>query len=805
MAVVLKFGGSSLTEQGIYEIEKQILKYTNNNKKIYLVLSAVENTTNLLFESYKNKILSAQIFNIHTNLCKRLKICSEEIENKLEYLFNIDFDKTSESEFVSYGEILSTTIVYEYLKDLNIKSKLLSSKNYIFTTRTTKNNLHNKSLKDDKFIIIEEYTYCDEKLVLDTIDVDVSILQGFVCVNDDNEVVLMSRGGSDTTASIIAPVVKAEILEIFSDVNGIHSGDPRFIDNTVRIKEIDYGICQEMSAMGAKILHPQCVIPCQKNNIPIIIRNTYDPQEYTLVHNDYNYKNILAILNQSNVKLFHIESVNMWNDYGFVYDIFKIFNTYNIDVNIINTSQFIISTTTNETNNQKINNVINELKLRNYKVNIIHKCNIVSVIGYNITTNTDTIINVNKIMKNYDILLTHYSSNNMCMSFVIKEDPKQLLNNLHMELIQVENCKWWQNQINDIINITKKENLNSTYIYSKNKLINNCKKLNTKLKNVSKIFYAMKANNNLDVINTIISENINIECVSIEEISFIRNYHKYVEIMFTPNFCSSEDVRKALEYENINLVIDNKEILEENIDIFKNKKIGIRIDTGVGYGHHKKVITNGANTKFGLPIEEIEEMISLCESYNVQIVGLHCHGGSGSKNHLIWRNNYDNLYPLVKLCKNLEWINLGGGIDIDSNLCMINDTLKNLDKNIQIYVEPGRYIVANAGVLVSKVSQVRSKINNHFIGLHTGMNSLIRPTLYNAYHDIHNISKFNHKLERYYTVVGPICESGDVFGTNRLLPITNTNDYILIDNSGAYGHTMSSNYNMKEPATEIVI
>ena len=275
--------------------------------------------------------------------------------------------------------------------------------------------------------------------------------------------------------------------------------------------------------------------------------------------------------------------------------------------------------------------------------------------------------------------------------------------------------------------------------------------------------------------------------------------------MFTPNFCSSGDFKKAFEYKNINIVVDNIETLEENIDIFKNKNIAVRIDTGEGYGHHKKVITNGNDTKFGLPIEEIEKIVKVCEIYNIKIIGLHCHGGSGSKNYMIWKNNYDSLYTLKKLCKNIKWLNLGGGIDIDSNLYMINDTLKNLDKNIEIYVEPGRYIVADAGVLVSKVSQVRSKLNKHFIGLSTGMNSLIRPTLYNAYHDIHNISKFNHKLERYYNVVGPICESGDVFGTDRLLPITNTNDYILIDNSGAYGHTMSSNYNMKKPAEEILI
>ena len=165
---------------------------------------------------------------------------------------------------------------------------------------------------------------------------------------------------------------------------------------------------------------------------------------------------------------------------------------------------------------------------------------------------------------------------------------------------------------------------------------------------------------------------------------------------------------------------------------------------------------------------------------------------------------YSHLFPYLK------WLDLGGGLgvvekpgDIPLNLSDVNNKL--YKTKYEIRIEPGRYLVSEAGILLTDVSQVRREGDVNFIGVDAGMNSLIRPTLYNAYHRIHNISKIDNPKVKKYTIVGPICETGDVFGKDRLLPETMDGDLILIENAGAYGYVMSSFYNMKSPAYEICI
>jgi diaminopimelate decarboxylase/aspartate kinase len=159
----------------------------------------------------------------------------------------------------------------------------------------------------------------------------------------------------------------------------------------------------------------------------------------------------------------------------------------------------------------------------------------------------------------------------------------------------------------------------------------------------------------------------------------------------------------------------------------------------------------------------------------------------------------------------LRWINLGGGLGVRSrnrelDLVKLNDSLSEfVESGIKIFMEPGRFIVSEAGVLLARATQIRRKGNKNFLGISTGMNSLIRPTLYGAYHGIYNLTRIDERANVNYSVVGPICETGDKLGENRLLPRTKVEDIILIENGGAYGFVMSSNYNMREPASEMIL
>ena len=294
-------------------------------------------------------------------------------------------------------------------------------------------------------------------------------------------------------------MLNAKNLQIWTDVNGLYTSDPNIIKRSELIKSVGYEQAQELAAMGAKVLHPYCILPCQRKNIPILIRNTYNcnSQEFTTIQNTEKYINRLyAITKQSNVSVFNIKSINMWNNYGFVYDIFEKFNRNSIDINIINTSQFVISTTTDEKNINKLISIKNELNQK-YEVELINNCSIISVVGDNIK-NQRYLPNAIEISKKYKtIKMVQYSANDMTLSFVIDNiDANQIMKELHDELLieeeafndnkELEN-KWWITEIDKINNIMK--NQSSAYIYNMDIINQQISFLKKNLSCISQIFY----------------------------------------------------------------------------------------------------------------------------------------------------------------------------------------------------------------------------------------------------------------------------------------------------------------------------
>ena len=506
----------------------------------------------------------------------------------------------------------------------------------------------------------------------------------------------------------------------------------------------------------------------------------------------------------------------MWNNYGFVYDIFSIFSDNSVDINIITTSQFMISATTDDTNFTKLDKIKKKLEDK-YDVTLQKNCCIVSIVGDEIK-NQPYLPEAIQISKKYaDIYMIHYSANNLSLSFVIdSKNSKFLLKELHEKLIGNEQPKnddkfiknkWWYNKIDKINKLM--ENNSSLYLYDLNNIeqkINILKKINK----IDKIFYAMKANHHKNIIETMANNNIGFECVSAQEVNYIRKIlNLNNSILFTPNFCSINEYIAVMKYDNLIIIVDNLEVIKENINVFKDKEIALRIDLNNGDGHHVNVITEGKKAKFGCPIYQIINDLELLINNNIKIIGLHSHRGSGINNYKNWIKTAKKLLDLTKYFNNIEWIDLGGGFGVDDenpiDFEQLNNELKKIKTNIKIYIEPGRFLVSEGGILLSKVNQIKKKENFTYLGLDTGMNSLIRPSLYGAYHKIHNISKINEERSKIYNIVGPICETGDIIGSNRLLPISDINDIILIENTGAYGYVMSSNYNMRSPADEIII
>jgi diaminopimelate decarboxylase/aspartate kinase len=227
------------------------------------------------------------------------------------------------------------------------------------------------------------------------------------------------------------------------------------------------------------------------------------------------------------------------------------------------------------------------------------------------------------------------------------------------------------------------------------------------------------------------------------------------------------------------------------------------------------VRTAGAHAKFGVPLSQIEELQRLVEQQGAIVTGLHAHAGSGIFSAENWSEVATCLLDLVPRFPQVRVVDVGGGLGVpdghdqpELDLCRLDTALlaaRQSRAGVELWIEPGRYLVAESGVLLARVTQTKSKDEIRYIGIATGMNSLIRPALYGAWHEIVNLTRLDEPASEIANVVGPICESADVLGHERLLPPTREGDVMLIANVGAYGRAMSSRYNLREPAIDIML
>ena len=371
---------------------------------------------------------------------------------------------------------------------------------------------------------------------------------------------------------------------------------------------------------------------------------------------------------------------------------------------------------------------------------------------------------------------------------------------------------WWVNRRPELLQIAKENS--PVYVYSLPQVRESIARLGL-LGSLDGLFYAMKANRHPAVLRTIYEAGLGFECVSPGEITHITNLFPDIDpkrILFTPNFAPREEYAFALQG-GVNLTVDNLHPIKEWPELFKNQSIIIRVDPGQGRGHHAFVKTAGAQSKFGLWPSQIPELRERLESLGTRVFGLHAHSGSGIREPHNWNEIAEFLAGVAESFPDVEVLNLGGGLGVIEKpgqhalkLEAVEETLqhfKQANPRFRLWMEPGRYLVATAGVLLTRVTQRKQKGSMHYVGVDTGMNSLIRPALYGAYHRIVNLSRLDAPPGLHANIVGPICESGDTIGYERNIAEPDEGDTLLIATAGAYGRVMSSDYNLRSPAVEI--
>ena len=358
------------------------------------------------------------------------------------------------------------------------------------------------------------------------------------------------------------------------------------------------------------------------------------------------------------------------------------------------------------------------------------------------------------------------------------------------------------------------------YVYHAEKIKEQYQKLLTAFaKSNTRFFYACKALTNINVLKYIKEIGCNIDCSSFNEVLLaVQAGFARENILYTSNNIAFSEIETAQQL-GVNINIDSISNLKKFGQKFGHAyPVGIRLRPNIMAGGNLKISTGHQDSKFGIPLEQIDKALEVVKETNLRITDLHIHTGSEIKDVEVFAKGIEVLFEVAKHFPELEVIDLGGGFkvaykpgddttDIDKLGKKVTEEFdlfeKQYGRRLEVWFEPGKFLVSEAGYFITKVNVVKETANTVFAGVDSGLNHFIRPMFYGAYHVIENISNPDGPVKR-YNVVGNICET-DTFAEGRELNEIRENDLLVFQNAGAYGFEMSSNYNSRFKPAEVLV
>lgn len=421
---VLKFGGTSVGSVKNITNVKNIIN--DGNKKI-VVLSAMSGTTNELVaianhikDENSNEAIN-KIHKLHETYSLTIdellidKTLNNETKNYVSDIFSLlinstykPFSNVLENTILAQGELLSTYIFNCYLKQEGIRSAILPALNFMRIDATKEPDL--------------PYIKKHFETVFNTAKTsDIYITQGFICLDVDDKISNLQRGGSDYTATIIGATIKAEEVQIWTDIDGMHNNDPRYVENTKPISNLSYDEAAELAYFGAKILHPQTVTPVREYNIPVSLKNTMNPEAHgTLISSITSENGIKAIAAKDNITAIKIKSGRMLQAHGFLKKVFEIFEVYETSIDMITTSEVAVSLTID--NDRNLDKIVAELE-KFALIEVDKNQSIVCLVGHSVVNHEYT-YKLFKILKDVKIRMISYGGSKNNISLLINANDK---------------------------------------------------------------------------------------------------------------------------------------------------------------------------------------------------------------------------------------------------------------------------------------------------------------------------------------------------------------------------------------------
>jgi len=846
--VVMKFGGTSVASVACWKtICNQAQAHLGSGHPVLVVVSALSGVTNLLsqladgVETGERDAIREELSHRHHQLLAGLGLqAGPTFDRHWSSLLRLleacgpRLDERRCAELLAHGELLSSAIGQQVLDSAGLDAVWQDARQLL------------QAIPDVADVLAAR---CD-----DTVDPQLAarlaaqgrlhITQGFIASGPDQTTCLLGRGGSDTSAAYLAARLDAALLEIWTDVPGIFSADPRVVPEARLLRRLSYSEAQELASMGAKVLHPPSIQPARRHGIPVFIKDTNRPAEpgtQIIGRPEHEEAQVKGVVSRDNITVITMENPAMWHQAGFLADAFTVFKRHGYSVDLVSTSEATVTVSLDPQvpahyDERRMDAFLADLESL-CRVQVNTGCVSISLVGNAIRTILGRLSAALDVFQDRHVHMVTQSANDLNLTLVVEPDHAlSLVRKLHQLLIasQAENQPafgpswteltrqmqsvvqpepWWigkARQLGDLM-----EGRESAYVYDLETARAAARRLG-QLASVSRRLYAIKANDQPDLLRALAEEGMDFECVSLAEVQHVLDSvpgTRPSDLLFTPNFAPRSEYEAALNL-GIPLTVDNSWVIHRWPELFAGRDIFLRLDLETGYGHHRKVITSGVDSKFGISLGHLDAVRETLAAKGSRVTGLHAHTGSGVINAEVWREQLDRFLEILPDFPDVRVLDLGGGLGVPDRRGKPGFDLARLDEllaetsaahKVEIWLEPGRYLAAECGVLLARVMQLKSKGQYHYLGVSTGMNSLIRPALYGAYHDIVNLSRLGQKADRHYRVVGPICESGDVLGESRFLPASEEGDIILIANAGAYGRVMSSHYNRRSPAEEVVI
>jgi diaminopimelate decarboxylase/aspartate kinase len=860
--IVLKFGGTSVSERTRWDTIGALMRerVQCDGDRVLTVVSALSGITNALqgmIEAHaddaacsehtaaivKRHHAFAQVLDLDPELVlgERLRLLEALLADPRRAHAQLDW----QAELLAQGELLSSTLGAAYLSTQGAAVGWVDARDWLRAASRQNQSEWARQLS----------VSCD--VTADTglrarfgNGAPLLITQGFIARSGENGTAILGRGGSDTSAAYFGALLAAQRVEIWTDVPGMFSANPRQVPDARLLSRLDYEEAQEIATTGAKVLHPRCIHPCRDANVPIWIRDTSHPtMEGTVIARSVaTVPGVKAISSRRGIVLVAMETIGMWQQVGFLADIFDRFKRHGLSVDLIGSSETNVTVSLDPSDNLVNSNVLEALcadLAEVCRVKVIAPCAAITLVGRGMRSLLHKLGDVWAEFGRERVHLISQSSNDLNLTFVVDEalldqdGADGMMPRLHALLIAsgampvdeaivfgpswrslhtgeaLRVVPWWRTLRQTLLPLATQGT--PRYVYHLPTVRDRARAL-AALPAIDRRFYALKANPHPAILRALEAEAYGFECVSGGELAHLFATLPDLDpqrVLFTPSFATRDEYADA-SARGVRITLDSAFPLTHWPELFRGRDLILRIDPGFGHGHHEKVRTGGKGAKFGLDPDALDAFQSATNAIGARIVGLHAHIGSGIAESSHWAEVYARLASLADAIGTVSAIDVGGGLGVPYepdaapfDLAAYGDalaTIKAAYPQYALWVEPGRWLVAECGVLLAHATQVVEKSGVRRLGVDAGMHTLLRPALYGAFHQIVNLSRSDAGDTAVFDVVGPICESGDVLGRRRKLPAASTGgDVLLIADAGAYGASMASHYNLRGLPGESVL